>query len=686
MCQNAGLDDYLYDENGNLTSDKNKKISSIQYNHLNLPEIITIKQDDGTTDKGTITYSYDAGGVKLKKTVLDKTITPNKTTITLYSGGAVYENDVLQFLGHEEGRIRFVPVEGATPHKFEYDYMLKDHLGNVRMVLTEEVKSDPYPALSYEGAVGSTAIQNQDAVWENKTGASINVNSVRTTRPGGFGSSGSNGSYVQLVRKSTGSIGAAKLLKVMTGDRIHASVDYYYTAPNANNTGADGLGSLVANFVSVLSGNSVVSGIIKSGAPNITTAIQNNAALGSLLNTPHNVSGANNAPKAYLNIIFFDEQFKYDGTSSMVVPVAYTPNIKATISKMANNAVTAKKSGYVYVYISNETNELVYFDNLMLTHERGRVLEETHYYPFGLTMAGISSKALNGVADNKYKWNKGSELQNKEFSDGSGLELYATNFISLDPQLGRWWQIDPKPDYGQSPYSSMSNNPIRFNDPLGDTVRVDNSITGNKLLNSSFNAYARTKEGRKFLANYAAKGQTIGGHTFKKDGKYSKQGVDLNYNAQSFDKDKGGETSKSVDASGRGQITVSVNSNFYEKTVNGLVGEAVGKIGTFFHESFIHADLHTKDFLDNKKFDYSNISSSVKNAVGDSRHYHHYKVLQEFVNKGYNSGNLWPLNAFNGMKEINDALKVYKSDQEMLNEMWNYNGGIELDEAANKKQ
>jgi RHS repeat-associated protein len=110
------------------------------------------------------------------------------------------------------------------------------------------------------------------------------------------------------------------------------------------------------------------------------------------------------------------------------------------------------------------------FDNIQVVHTRSRVLEETHYYPFGLTMAGISSKAM-GMLQNRIQFNDGTELNNKEFSDGSGLELYETAFRSYDPQIGRFHQIDPWSEITEdwSPYSFAFDNPISFNDPLGLT-------------------------------------------------------------------------------------------------------------------------------------------------------------------------------------------------------------------------
>jgi RHS repeat-associated protein len=96
------------------------------------------------------------------------------------------------------------------------------------------------------------------------------------------------------------------------------------------------------------------------------------------------------------------------------------------------------------------------------------LLEETQYYPFGLAMSGISSRAA-GKAENKKKYN------GIEYENSFDLNMGETFFRTHDPQLGRWWQIDPKPSYEISLYAAMDNNPISKADFLGDVAVFYNS-------------------------------------------------------------------------------------------------------------------------------------------------------------------------------------------------------------------
>ena len=54
-------DEYSYDANGNMILDLNKEISSISYNHLNLPEVVRFESGK------YVKYQYDAAGIKLQK-------------------------------------------------------------------------------------------------------------------------------------------------------------------------------------------------------------------------------------------------------------------------------------------------------------------------------------------------------------------------------------------------------------------------------------------------------------------------------------------------------------------------------------------------------------------------------------------------------------------------------------------
>ena len=141
-------------------------------------------------------------------------------------------------------------------------------------------------------------------------------------------------------------------------------------------------------------------------------------------------------------------------------------------------------SDYSFHYIFNYTDHL---GNIRLKYTKHpqtgtlEILEENHYYPFGLAHKGYDSNhkiiGFDGPGANigiipispnvgdPYKYKFGG----KEYDDTFDINTYDFGARNYDPALGRWMNIDPLAEQMRrhSPYNYAFDNPIVWTDPDG---------------------------------------------------------------------------------------------------------------------------------------------------------------------------------------------------------------------------
>lgn len=481
-----------YDVNGNLVKDLNKNIkvasaNGITYNFMNKPEKIVIE------GKSTIQYTYDASGEKLKKTV---DYSDGSKRITRYIAEFVYEEfiaaggggqgDVLQYVLHEEGRLKIItPHNAVNGIDYElsagssgvnnwpggkqgvFEYFIKDHLGNTRMVLTEEVQKEFYLA-TIESSPSNLATTEEKLFGRvESNGEPGSSNELRKTRYDNINPATSpwpnkTDDYTRLTAAELEKdMGPNLILKVMAGDVVNSLVSYYYFANNAGGPAYNPVNAMTNALGGALTSNKA-NALSKNQEGLINSSLNGNIPLQNFLGG-HNEAGT--SPKAFLNIVFFDEQFKFIDRD-LVTPDIGSGFIRVSAANSSNASMglqkKAPKNGWVFIYLSNESNETVYFDNLNVSIVHGRIAEETHYYPFGLKINSISSRAFNKLQNKSGYQGDFSEEEEETGYNEFDLRMY-------DPQIGRWTAVDPFSEF-ESPYVGMANNPYNKVDPTGGGV------------------------------------------------------------------------------------------------------------------------------------------------------------------------------------------------------------------------
>jgi RHS repeat-associated protein len=211
-------------------------------------------------------------------------------------------------------------------------------------------------------------------------------------------------------------------------------------------------------------------GLVKNNASAITTNLQNDLTGFVAAVQPNGSNPGGNTPQAFLTILFFDERFNFiDAADGGVVQQQVAASVTADGSTLAQSNIAAPKNGYAYVYISNQSNLDVFFDNLKVQVVTGNIIEENHYYAYGLKIAGISSKKLGDTYEGTLKNNYLYQGDFSEFDDDIGWNDFELR--NYDPQIGRWVQMDPYADYYiSSPYAGMANDPANTVDPSGGLI------------------------------------------------------------------------------------------------------------------------------------------------------------------------------------------------------------------------
>jgi RHS repeat-associated protein len=471
--------DYSYDANGTLNYDPEKNLTA-QQNCLNLPYQVVLSTvgPDGQNRHGQLDHRYSATGQKLWRQAREQSL-GGRQSWTEYHGPLVYEWDntpisggdpndpkggggggiggggggvvtftpgpdnapaLPAFAGTEEGR-----VVGGLPnlpfgHPDTYEYHYRDHLGNLRLAYRPRTPQGQNLRLTNEPENAAAEADNQRfsnfVPWRSAAHAHAGLHGLRATV-----ASGRTGRVAERVRLVAGQALAASAMALYEGTGGGSAQQRAAVAGRA----ADG---------GTAPPPSEVVGSGKTAAPALEMQ-KNGLTLANRIPDP-------SVPRARLVLRLFAEA---SGGTVLHEQEDYLDNTASWAWQQLSIGKLATVDCWAEVYVENLAGVPVWFDDLEI--QTGAlpvavVVQETHYDPWGLELAGIGY-----VADptKEHKWT----YNGKEKQDQFGLGWLDYGARHYQPDIARWGGVDPLAGkyVSLSPFCYTLNNPIRFVDHDG---------------------------------------------------------------------------------------------------------------------------------------------------------------------------------------------------------------------------
>jgi murein DD-endopeptidase MepM/ murein hydrolase activator NlpD len=248
----------------------------------------------------------------------------------------------------------------------------------------------------------------------------------------------------------------------------------------------------------------------------------------------------------------------------------------------------------------------------------------TDFYSFGAPMPG------RNYNNNSYRYGFNGQEKTDEIS-GNGNHNTA-QFWEYDTRTGRRWNLEPKKDPSLSDYAVFRNNPILFNDVLGDIpwpkITGSTKITSHlKTARSVGGEAARPHQGLDIGAAYGSTYRAAaGGKVIATSGDGSFKDNPLSGSSAPNAKDGGGWGNYVVVDHGKGVVTI--YAHMKEGSMSVKVGDKIsdgqqiGEVGNSGHSYGAHAHVEAIFNEDGS----NKLSGRQFKASGDSKNSHVFSL------------------------------------------------------------